>query len=93
LEKRNGIGGKQPIFLAGFFKMAGEGLGIILLLRDTAASRPSKNVPVFWKLYCSTLKQKALPARRAGTKQGGQSVLNGIFLSDRRPYYQTAHLF
>ena len=38
-----------------------------------------KNIRVFWKLFCSTLKQKALPARRAGAKQGGLYVLNDLF--------------
>ena len=39
-----------------------------------------KNIPVFWKLFCSTLKKKEKPIRTMGSKQGGQSVLNGILL-------------
>ena len=40
--------GKQSIFLTIFFKMAGEGLGIILLFPDIAASRRSKKTSLFF---------------------------------------------
>ena len=39
-----------------------------------------KNIRVFWKLFCSTFKKKEKPIRTMGSKQGGQSVLNGILL-------------
>ncbi|HEB11911.1 MAG TPA: hypothetical protein ENI06_11955 [Spirochaetales bacterium] len=49
------------------------------MLRDIAASRRSKNIPVFWKLFRSILKKKEKPIRMMGSKQGGQSVLISIF--------------
>ncbi len=38
-----------------------------------------KNVPVFWKLFSHRSANQDKPARMAGSKQGGQSVLDGIF--------------
>jgi len=55
-----------------FFKIAGgvrEKGNCLMILRLPDA--PKKH-PCFFRSYlCSTLKQKALPARRAGAKQGG----------------------
>ena len=59
--------------------MAGElAEHITLLLPDTAAPGHSKKHPCFLEaiLHRSTNQDK--PARRAGTKQGGQSVLNNF---------------
>ena len=68
-------------FLAVFFKMGG-GIGLayniicFLILRLPDAP---KNVRVFWKLFFHRSTNQDKPARRAGSKQGGQTVLNDIF--------------
>ena len=61
--------------------MAG-GLGeyITLFASWYCGSQTFQKTSVFFGSYFTNpLKQKALPARRAGTKQGGQSVLNDLF--------------
>ena len=50
----------------------------IYLLPDIAASRHSKKLPVFWKLFLQNFANQDKPARTAGSKQGGQSVLNDL---------------
>ncbi len=67
-------------FLLSFSRWRGEfGDDIILLLHDIAASQRSKKRPCFLEAILQHLKKKEKPARRAGSKQGGQSVLNDIF--------------
>ncbi len=39
-----------------------------------------KNIPVFWELFFHRSTNQDKPIRMMGTKQGGQSVLNGILL-------------
>jgi hypothetical protein len=71
-------------FLTVIFKMAGELAEHIILFASWHCGSQTfqKTSMLFGSYFCSTLKQKALPARRAGTKQGGQSALNDISLCD-----------
>jgi len=64
---------------------------IILLLPDIAAPRLSKKTSVFfWKLFCSTLKKKALPARTVALKNGG--LIRTTTICSGRTYFQPQHI-
>ena len=72
--------GKQPIFLLSFSRWRGAAVGKMLFASWYCGSQTFQKTSVFFgKLFYSTLKQKALPARRAGAKQGGLYVLNDLF--------------
>ena len=63
--------------------MAWGALGKMLFASWYCGFRTFQKTSVFFGSYfCSTLKKKEKPARTAGSKQGGQSVLNGIFWFD-----------
>ncbi len=61
-----------------FFNMVVGSLGKILLLPDIAAPRLSKKRPCFLEAIFHRSTNQDKPARTAGTKQGGESLLDGI---------------